>query len=429
MPIAITKAFLAVEGGAAAASTRIHNEVNELANAVTSTFNRRMPSGGTLHIEEIQDQVELELMRSGEQKVARAYVLYREERKQLRQQEAPQKEEKEEIKITLENGEEDTLDLNRLENMVAEACEGLEGTNPNLIIEEANKNLYDGVTEEDARTSLVMTARTLVEQEPNYTYVTARILLDNIRTESLTYLGMQKQATQAEMQSLYPQAFRNFLAKGVENEILNPELLEMDIEKLGQAIDPSRDNLFTYLGLQTLYDRYFIHDTEIRYELPQVFFMRVSMGLALREENREERAIEFYNLLSSFDYMSSTPTLFNSGTKHSQLSSCYLTTVPDDLHGIYGAIQDNAMLSKWAGGLGNDWTPVRGLGSQIKGTNGKSQGVVPFLKVVNDTAVAVNQGGKRKGAVCSYLETWHMDIEEFVELRKTQEMTEDEPMI
>ena len=416
--IAITKAFLAVEVGAAAASTRIHNEVNELANAVTRTFNRRMPSGGTLHIEEIQDQVELELMRSGEQKVARAYVLYREERKQLRQQQEPQKGTKEEIKITLENGDEDTLDIDRLEAMVAEACEGLEGTDSALIIEEANKNLYDGVTEDDARTSLVMTARTLVEQEPNYTYVTARILLDNIRTEALSYLGMQKQATQSEMKDLYHQAFRNFLGKGVENEILNPELLEMDIERLGKAINPERDNLFTYLGLQTLYDRYFIHDSETRYELPQVFFMRVSMGLALREEQREERAIEFYNLLSSFDYMSSTPTLFNSGTKHSQLSSCYLTTVPDDLHGIYGAIQDNAMLSKWAGGLGNDWTPVRGLGSQIKGTNGKSQGVVPFLKVVNDTAVAVNQGGKRKGAVCSYLETWHMDIEEFVELRK-----------
>ena len=416
--IAITKAFLAVEGGAAAASTRIHNEVNELANAVTRTFNRRMPSGGTLHIEEIQDQVELELMRSGEQKVARAYVLYREERKQLRQQQEPQKGTKEEIKITLENGDEDTLDIDRLEAMVAEACEGLEGTDSALIIEEANKNLYDGVTEDDARTSLVMTARTLVEQEPNYTYVTARILLDNIRTEALSYLGMQKQATQSEMKDLYHQAFGNFLGKGVENEILNPELLEMDIERLGKAINPERDNLFTYLGLQTLYDRYFIHDSETRYELPQVFFMRVSMGLALREEQREERAIEFYNLLSSFDYMSSTPTLFNSGTKHSQLSSCYLTTVPDDLHGIYGAIQDNAMLSKWAGGLGNDWTPVRGLGSQIKGTNGKSQGVVPFLKVVNDTAVAVNQGGKRKGAVCSYLETWHMDIEEFVELRK-----------
>jgi len=417
--IAITKAFLAVEGGAAAASTRIHNEVNQLANSITATFSRRMPSGGTLHIEEIQDQVELELMRSGEQKVARAYVLYREERKQLRDKEEPQEtKEKEGVKIVLENGEEDNLDMSRLEEMVKEACEGLEDTNPQLILEEANKNLYDGVSEEDARTSLVMTSRTLVEQEPNYTYVTARILLDNIRTESLTYLGMQKQATQKEMESLYPEALRNFLAKGVENEILNPELLEMDLEKLGQAIISSRDNDFTYLGLQTLYDRYFIHHDEVRYELPQVFFMRVSMGLALREDQREERAIEFYNLLSSFDYMSSTPTLFNSGTKHSQLSSCYLTTVPDDLHGIYGAIQDNAMLSKWAGGLGNDWTPVRGLGSQIKGTNGKSQGVVPFLKVVNDTAVAVNQGGKRKGAVCSYLETWHVDIEEFVELRK-----------
>ncbi len=417
--IAITKAFLAVEGGAAAASTRIHNEVNQLANSVTETFSRRMPSGGTLHIEEIQDQVELELMRSGEQKVARAYVLYREERKQIRNKEEGQAtKEKEGVKIVLENGEEDNLDMNRLEEMVKEACDGLEDTNPDLILEEANKNLYDGVSEEDARTSLVMTARTLVEQEPNYTYVTARILLDNIRTEALTYLGMQKQATQKEMESIYPEALRNFLAKGVENEILNPELLEMDVEKLGQAIVAARDNDFTYLGLQTLYDRYFIHDTEVRYELPQVFFMRVSMGLALREDQREERAIEFYNLLSSFDYMSSTPTLFNSGTKHSQLSSCYLTTVPDDLHGIYGAIQDNAMLSKWAGGLGNDWTPVRGLGSQIKGTNGKSQGVVPFLKVVNDTAVAVNQGGKRKGAVCSYLETWHVDIEEFVELRK-----------
>ena len=416
--IAITKAFLAVEGGAAAASTRIHNEVNELANAVTNTFNRRMPSGGTLHIEEIQDQVELELMRSGEQKVARAYVLYREERKKLRQQEAPQQEQNEGINIKIDAEDEDGLDIKHLEVVVTEACEGLEGTDAKQIIDEANKNLYDGVTEEDARTSLVMTSRTLVEQEPNYTYVTARILLDNIRTEALTYLGMQKKATLRDMETLYPLALKSFLERGVENEILNPELLEMDIEKLGSAIDSHKDTNFTYLGLQTLYDRYFIHDTDVRYELPQVFFMRVSMGLALREEQREERAIEFYNLLSSFDYMSSTPTLFNSGTQHSQLSSCYLTTVPDDLHGIYGAIQDNAMLSKWAGGLGNDWTPVRGLGSQIKGTNGKSQGVVPFLKVVNDTAVAVNQGGKRKGAVCSYLETWHVDIEEFVELRK-----------
>ena len=419
--IAITKAFLAVEGGAAAASTRIHNKVNELANSVTITFSRRMPSGGTLHIEEIQDQVELELMRSEERTVARSYVLYREERTKARKEETGEEEQHEEkpgIKVVLDDGSESTLDIQRINTIVEEACEGLSDVSSEEIIEEAKKNLYNGVNMADVRSSLVMTARTLVEKEPNYTFVTARILLDNLRTEALSLLEMRNEATQTDMEKLYPEVLETFIQKGIENEILNPELQNMDIKKLGAALKPERDKNFTYLGLQTLYDRYFIHKDNVRYELPQVFFMRVAMGLSINEENREERAIEFYNLLSSFDYMSSTPTLFNSGTIHSQLSSCYLTTVPDDLHGIYGAIQDNAMLSKWAGGLGNDWTPVRGLGSHIKGTNGKSQGVVPFLKVVNDTAVAVNQGGKRKGAVCSYLETWHVDIEEFVELRK-----------
>ena len=421
--IAITKAFLAVEGGAAAASTRIHNKVNELANVVTMTFSRRMPSGGTLHIEEIQDQVELALMRSEERTVARSYVLYREERTKARkertgEEEGEKKQEKTGIKVVLDDGTESNLDEQRLYTMVAEACEGLQDVSIDEIIEEAKKNLYDGVSMSDVRPSLVMTARTLVEKEPNYTFVTARILLDNLRTEALTFLDVRKEATQAEMENLYPEALETFIKKGIENEILDPELQTFDIKRLGKALKPERDKNFTYLGLQTLYDRYFIHKNNIRYELPQVFFMRVAMGLSLNEEKREKRAIEFYNLLSKFDYMSSTPTLFNSGTIHSQLSSCYLTTVPDDLYGIYGAMQDNAMLSKWAGGLGNDWTPVRGLGSHIKGTNGKSQGVVPFLKVVNDTAVAVNQGGKRKGAVCSYLETWHIDIEEFLELRK-----------
>ena len=419
--IAITKAFLAVEGGAAAASTRIHNKVNELANAVTTTFYKRRISGGTLHIEEIQDQVELELMRSEERTVARSYVLYREERTKVRKEETAEEEPQQTelgIKVILDDDTEATLDIRRINTIVEEACDGLKDVSAEEIIEEAKKNLYDGVTMEDVRTSLVMTARTLVEKEPNYTFVTARILLDNLRTEALTFLEVKGEATQEEMEKLYPEVLETFIQKGIENEIVNPELLNMDIKKLGAALKPERDRNFTYLGLQTLYDRYFIHKDNVRYELPQVFFMRVAMGLSINEENREEKAIEFYNLLSSFDYMSSTPTLFNSGTIHSQLSSCYLTTVPDDLHGIYGAIQDNAMLSKWAGGLGNDWTPVRGLGSHIKGTNGKSQGVVPFLKVVNDTAVAVNQGGKRKGAVCSYLETWHVDIEEFLELRK-----------
>jgi len=263
-----------------------------------------------------------------------------------------------------------------------------------------------------------MSARTKVEQEPNYSFVTARILLDELRSEALEFLGVAEESSHPEMKEHYPAAFKAYIDKGIELEMLDPNLKTFDLDKLGAAIDHNRDFQFTYLGLQTLYDRYFIHYKDTRFELPQIFFMRVAMGLAAEEENREDRAIEFYRLLSSFDYMSSTPTLFNSGTLRPQLSSCYLTTIPDDLDGIFGAMKDNALLSKWAGGLGNDWSPVRALGSYIKGTNGKSQGVVPFLKVANDTAVAVNQGGKRKGAMCAYLETWHLDIEEFLDLRK-----------
>src|SRR5690606_37411614 len=319
---------------------------------------------------------------------------------------------------TMEDGSKQPLDLGRIEHLIREACEGLELVSPDKIIEETIKNLYDGVSIKDVNTSMVMTARTLIEQEPNYSQVTARLLCDGLRAEALQFLGVAERANQHEMDTLYGQALEAYVLKGVELELLDPELARFDLEKLGDALKGERDMQFTYLGLQTLYDRYFIHHKDTRFELPQCFFMRVAMGLSVREQNREERAIEFYNLLSSFDYMASTPTLFNAGTLRPQLSSCYLTTVPDDLHGIYGAIQDNAMLSKFAGGLGNDWTPVRALGAYIKGTNGKSQGVVPFLKVANDTAVAVNQGGKRKGAVCAYLETWHLDIEEFLELRK-----------
>ena len=407
--IAITKAFLAVHTSAAAASSSVHSRVSALSSQVEDIFRKRMPSGGTIHIEEIQDQVELALMRSEEHKVAREYVLYRAERANQRAIETH-------IHDRPENEELETSE--RIEVIAKEACNGLEGTDSEKIISEANKNLYEGAPEHEVKEALVLSARSLVEVEPNYTFATARILLDSLRSEALSFLEITENATHEEMSALYPEALNAFVKKGIELELLNPELANYDLDLLGKAMIPDNDLLFSYLGIQTLYDRYFIHSNEIRFELPQVFFMRVAMGLALNEENREQRALEFYELLSSFDYMSSTPTLFNAGTMHSQLSSCYLTTVPDDLHGIYGALQDNAMLSKWAGGLGNDWTPVRGMGAHIKGTNGKSQGVVPFLKVVNDTAVAVNQGGKRKGAVCAYLETWHLDIEEFVELRK-----------
>ncbi|WP_347506928.1 ribonucleoside-diphosphate reductase subunit alpha [Pseudomonas anguilliseptica] len=418
--VAITKAFLAVEGGTAAASSRIHETVERLTEQVTATFKRRMPSGGTIHIEEIQDQVELALMRAGEQKVARDYVIYREaqanKRKNASAGEVAQPHPS--IRVTHTDGSVAPLDMGRLNTIVTEACEGLAEVDGALIEKETLKNLYDGVAQSNVSTALVMTARTLVEREPNYSYVTARLLMDNIRAEGLGFLGVATSATHHEMSELYAKALPAYIAKGIEFELLNPVLASFDLEKLGKAINHERDQQFTYLGLQTLYDRYFIHKDGTRFELPQVFFMRVAMGLAIEEKQKEDRAIEFYNLLSSFDYMASTPTLFNAGTLRPQLSSCYLTTVPDDLSGIYNAIHDNAMLSKFAGGLGNDWTPVRALGAYIKGTNGKSQGVVPFLKVVNDTAVAVNQGGKRKGAVCAYLETWHMDIEEFIELRK-----------
>ncbi len=418
--VAITKAFLAVEGNNASASSRIHDTVARLTEQVTATFKRRMPSGGTIHIEEIQDQVELALMRSGEQKVARDYVIYRESRSQERKRGAVETpvDAHPSIRIKRADGSMAPLDLGRLNTIITEACEGLEEVDGSLIQKETLKNLYDGVEQTDVNTALVMTARTLVEREPNYSYVTARLLMDTLRAEALSFLEVAESATHHEMADLYAKALPAYVEKGVQFELLDPRLKEYDLAKLGAAINHEQDQQFTYLGLQTLYDRYFIHKDGVRFELPQIFFMRVAMGLAIEEENREARAIEFYNLLSSFDYMASTPTLFNAGTLRPQLSSCYLTTVPDDLGGIYDAIRDNALLSKFAGGLGNDWTPVRALGAYIKGTNGKSQGVVPFLKVVNDTAVAVNQGGKRKGAVCAYLETWHLDIEEFLELRK-----------
>lgn len=424
--VAMTKAFLAVEGGNAAASSRVHDTVRDLTEQVVSALTRRMADSGTVHIEDIQDQVELCLMRSGEHKAARAYVLYRERQNLKRQEEAAKRAETEgipeehRVNVTLNDGTQRPLDVERLNALVNEACNGLEEVDAKRILQDACRNLFDGVKENDVSQTLVMSARTLIDQEPNYSQVAARLLLDILRCEALNFLGINTQVnTQADMAGCYGDYFKRYIKQAEELELLDGRLGQYNLDRLINAMQPDRDLQFTYLGLQTLYDRYFIHSEDgIRFELPQAFFMRVAMGLAINEIDRETRAIEFYNLLSSFDFMSSTPTLFNSGTLRPQLSSCYLTTVPDDLDGIYSSVKDNALLSKFAGGLGNDWTRVRGLGAHIKGTNGKSQGVVPFLKVANDTAVAVNQGGKRKGAVCAYLETWHIDIEEFLELRK-----------
>src|SRR5882757_1443674 len=426
--IALTKAFLAVEGGQAAASSRVRTTVETLTEQVVQALTRHLSGGGTLHIEDIQDQVELALMRGGEHKVARDYVLYREERSKERAADAAAKKASapggsvptgSAIRVTLDDGRTIPLNEERLRRVTGEACAGLSGTDPDEVMAAALRDLYDGIPEHELSQALTLAARARIEKEPNYTYASARLLLDAMRHEALKFLGMSEtRPTFEDMKGLYPDYFREFIHRAAELELLDPKLALYDLDRLGKALLPERDAKFDYLGLQTLYDRYFIHSNKNRIELPQAFFMRVAMGLAMNEIDREGRAIEFYTLLSSFDFMSSTPTLFNSGTLRPQLSSCYLTQVPDDLHGIFNAIHDNAMLSKFAGGLGNDWTPVRGMGGYIKGTNGKSNGVVPFMKVANDTAVAVNQGGKRKGAVCGYLETWHRDIEEFLELRK-----------
>jgi ribonucleoside-diphosphate reductase alpha chain len=416
--VAMTKAFLAVNGGQGAASARVRELVDQLTQVVVGALMRNKPAGGTFHIEDIQDQVELALMRSGEHEVARAYVLYREKRTQERaakqaqavaagQPAGPQ------IGV-LDAGVVRPLDREHLRGLIVAACADLgDKVQPDLVLAETVKNLYDGIPLEEVHKSAILSARALLETDPAYSQVTARLLLHTVRREVLG-----EEVLQADMATRYAEYFPRFIRRGIEADLLDPRLEQFDMHRLGQALVADRDNLFTYLGLQTLYDRYFLHIDEQRIELPQAFFMRVAMGLSLNEIDREARAIEFYELLSKFDFMSSTPTLFNAGTQRSQLSSCYLTTVSDDLDGIYEAIKENALLAKYAGGLGNDWTPVRALGSHIKGTNGKSQGVVPFLKVVNDTAVAVNQGGKRKGAVCAYLETWHLDIEEFLDLRK-----------
>jgi len=413
--VALMKAFLAVHGTQGAASASVRETVDGLTESVVRALLRSRPAGGTFHIEDIQDQVELGLMRGSHHEVARAYVLYRERRAQDRQKsgQVEAKVAEPELFVT-DKGERVPLDVPHLHSLIIAACADL---GPDVTAEpvfaETRRNLYDGVPMDEVYKAAILASRTLIEKEPGYTRATARLLMHTIRREILG-----EEVSQEQMADRYAEYFPKFIKRGVKAELLDEKLQQFDLARLGAALDHSRDMQFDYLGLQTLYDRYFLHDNDERIELPQAFFMRVAMGLSLGEIDREARAIEFYNVLSTFDFMSSTPTLFNAGTRRSQLSSCYLTTVADDLDGIYEALKENALLSKFAGGLGNDWTNVRALGSYIKGTNGKSQGVVPFLKVVNDTAVAVNQGGKRKGAVCAYLETWHLDIEEFLELRK-----------
>lgn len=412
---ALAKSMLAAEGGDYL-SAQMRDLASLLSRQVCEQLAARRPEGGSFLVEEIQDQAELVLMRAGQHDAARRYVLYREERRQAR---ATLGEPAESafncpaINVTHPDGTSHPIDSARLERVVKEACGGLDGVDAEKILKDTVASLFDGVPLKEVGEALLLAARMRIEEEPNYTYVAARLLLDQLREEACG-----EQLTQEELKSHWVSYFSNYIKQGVEAELLSKELLNFDLERLANACSLDRDYYFQFLGLQTLRDRYFQHIDGRRIELPQAFWMRVAMGLSISEVDREAVAISFYEQLSSLRFVSSTPTLFNSGCISPQLSSCFLTTVQDDLGDIYKGIRDNALLSKFSGGLGNDWTPVRGLGSHIKGTNGKSQGVIPFLKVANDTAVAVNQGGRRKGAVCAYLETWHVDFEEFLDLRK-----------
>lgn len=415
--LAITKAIIAVEGEQSSESARVRKVSHEIANHIKQRLAKNGAAQSSVHIEDIQDQVELGLMRHGMQKVARAYVLYREEQATKRLDTKPV-EDVPYYEVLASDGQRYQLAESDIKSFIAKACEGLGAIDVPTLTALCLRNLYQGIQQRDLATALIMAARAKIEHEPQYSDVCARLLNMQLSAEVFQALTGQRLEPLQVAELYKPHIFALYLETGISKGLLSEELRAFDIDTLAHKLQPERDLQFSYLGLQTLYDRYFVHSDGERLEAPQFFFMRVAMGLAIRENDPNARAIEFYDLLSSFDYMASTPTLFNAGTKRPQLSSCYLTTVPDDLSGIYDALKSNALLSKWAGGLGNDWTPVRALGAHIEGTNGQSQGVVPFLKVVNDTAVAVNQGGKRKGAVCAYLESWHLDIEDFLELRK-----------
>jgi ribonucleoside-diphosphate reductase alpha chain len=416
--VAIVKAFSAerqiAEDGSLSAGDQ--EEVVKVTESVIRDVVSRAVRGEQLEIELIQDAVENQLMHHEHYKVARRYIVYREARKRSRALRGEVDANGQDLlNITMADGGTEALDAQKIRRTLLKACVGYEEIcNWQEMAEEVISSVYNGIKIEEIEQAMMLAARSRLEKDPAYGFVAAKLLLRNLYKEVFG-----QGVPPYEFDKTYREGFKSYIKRGVDCDTLSPQLLRFDLDALSAGLNPDRDNKFNYLGLQTVYDRYLLKDIDELIETPQFFFMRVAMGLSINEgEQKNERVFEFYNLLSTFRFMSSTPTLFNSGTRHPQLSSCYLLTIDDDLNHIFKTIADDAALSKWAGGLGNDWTNIRATGSRIKGTNGKSQGVIPFLKVANDTAVAVNQGGKRKGAMCAYLETWHLDIEDFLELRK-----------
>ena len=369
------------------------------------------------NVENIQDIVEKHLIRADLFNVARRYIIYRAERTKEREvlkEKISQKAELGKLKIRKRDGLNVLFNPQKIRKTVERACKDYsETTSIDAIVKELTRNIFDGATTEDIEKALILSSTAFIERDPHYSKVSSRIFLQRLYKEA-----MQVSVNDNNLDDQYKQTFIDGVRFGVKNNYLDSRLSEFDLEKLSNSLIVERDSLFEFIGIQTLYERYILSHDDRKFELPQAFWMRVAMGMALNESNKDSRALEFYNKLSSLEFVSSTPTLFHSGTPHPQLSSCYLTTVSDDLSHIFKCVGDNAQLSKWSGGLGNDWTSIRATGSQIKSTNVESQGVIPFLKIANDVTVAINRSGKRRGATCAYLETWHLDIEDFLDLRR-----------
>lgn len=414
-PIKISHSIQAAMASELESNEALTDEINDMTAVVTKQVIELHRAHSSVTAQFIQEAIEEVLLEHGHLKAVKQYIISQVEGKAgtARKSTTPEGK-KRTVTLKTEDGQIRKISEKEIRKRLEIASRDyLDQIDFEHLVDITWMNFYDEMPEKDMQTALVMGARALVEKEPCYSFITAQILLDHIYQETI-----ESSLQDRDLEMKHTERFATYIKNGITYERLNPELLDFDLDQISAALCIERDQQFQYLGLQNLYDRYFIHHRKRRLETPQYFWMRVAMGLALREEKKEERAIEFYNLLSEFYYSSATPTLFNSGTTHSQLSSCFLSTISDDLSSIFKVISDDAQLSKWAGGLGNDWTNVRATGSLIKGTNGESQGIIPFLKVANDTAVAVNQGGKRKGAMCAYLETWHLDIEDFLELRK-----------
>ena len=400
--------------------SKTDQEIREITTQVSESVAAEAATDKGTDVEAVQDAVELLLMKRGHYRVARRYIVYRAEHQKIRALQMVDGPESDGVTsvpktyVKMDDGVAIPFDAQRIRRRFQVACEGLAECDSEELLQEVMKSIFDGISIGEIYRAMILAARARIENDPAYDVVASRLLRMVIANEALG----SAPANAEDFDRLYRNQFEHYVIDGIVADRLTPDLRKYDLTKLSNALQPSNDELFKYPGMQAVYDRYLLHIDGRRIEMPQYFWMRVAMGLAMNEANREEQAVEFYNLLSSMRFTSATPTLFNSATNHPQLSSCYLSTVSDNLEHIFKCVSDNAKLSKWAGGLGNDWTNISATNSYIKGTNGRSQGVIPFLKVVNDTAVAVNQGGKRKGAVCSYLESWHMDLEEFLDLRK-----------